>query len=155
VNERTMLRFLKLIACDNSKIGTYAKLVDDRNESAHPNGNIFFSTPGALDIKIREILRVVDEIQNHSASTIQRCYTRFLTDSGDPGERECADDTDQLQEVLIRGNYMSQKDIELCAACAITDFAKHPHYAGIESLHRSLRNTYLEPVDTSDARTSL
>jgi hypothetical protein len=41
VNERTILRFLKLIACDNGKIGTYAKLVDDRNESAHPNGNIF------------------------------------------------------------------------------------------------------------------
>ena len=30
VNERTILRFLKLIACDNGKIGTYAKLVDDR-----------------------------------------------------------------------------------------------------------------------------
>jgi hypothetical protein len=41
VNERTILRFLKLIACDNSKIGTYAKLVDDRNDTAHPNGNIF------------------------------------------------------------------------------------------------------------------
>ena len=27
VNEHTMLRFLKLIACDNGKIGTYAKLV--------------------------------------------------------------------------------------------------------------------------------
>ena len=33
VNERTMLRFLKLIACDNGKIGTYAKLMDDRNET--------------------------------------------------------------------------------------------------------------------------
>src|ERR1043165_7888459 len=43
VNERSILRFLKLIACDNTKIGTYAKLVDDRNETAHPNGNIFYS----------------------------------------------------------------------------------------------------------------
>ena len=40
VNERSILRFLKLIACDNGKIGTYAKLVDDRNDSAHSNGNI-------------------------------------------------------------------------------------------------------------------
>jgi hypothetical protein len=52
VNERTMLHFLKLIACDNGKIGTYAKLVDDRNETAHPNGNIFFSEQSALDLKI-------------------------------------------------------------------------------------------------------
>ena len=44
VNERSILRFLKLIACDNGKIGTYVKLVDDRNDTAHPNGNIFFST---------------------------------------------------------------------------------------------------------------
>ena len=38
VNEKTILRFLKLIACDNSKISAYAKLVDDRNDTAHPNG---------------------------------------------------------------------------------------------------------------------
>ncbi len=36
VNERSILRLLKLIACDNGKIGTYAKLVDDRNETATP-----------------------------------------------------------------------------------------------------------------------
>ena len=55
VNERSILRFLKLIACDNGKIGTYAKLVDDRNDTAHPNGNIFFSEQRALDLKIMEI----------------------------------------------------------------------------------------------------
>src|SRR3989442_9090201 len=84
VNERTMMRFLKLIACDNTKIGTYAKLVDDRNESAHPNGNIFFSTEAALGTKITEVLRVVDEIQTHSAPIIQSCYSRFLVESNDP-----------------------------------------------------------------------
>src|SRR5258708_8982520 len=78
VNERSILRFLKLIACDNSKIGTYAKLVDDRNESAHPNGNIFYSTEAALDVKITEILRVVAEIQNHSKPVIEHCYREFL-----------------------------------------------------------------------------
>ena len=78
VNERTILRFLKLIACDNSMIGTYAKLVDDRNDTAHPNGNIFFSTQDALDIKISEILRVVDEIQTQSRAVIEHCYRDFL-----------------------------------------------------------------------------
>jgi hypothetical protein len=61
------------------KIGTYAKLVDDRNDSAHPNGNIFFSTQAALDTKITEILRVADEIQTHSAPIIQRCYSLGAT----------------------------------------------------------------------------
>src|SRR5437870_4253152 len=78
VNERSILRFLKLIACDNGKIGTYAKLVDDRNDTAHPNGNIFFSTQAALDTKITEILRVVDEIQSLSKPVIEHCYEQFL-----------------------------------------------------------------------------
>ena len=47
VPERTMLRFLKLIACDNVEIGTYAKLVDDRNDVAHPNGHIFLQHRGS------------------------------------------------------------------------------------------------------------
>lgn len=62
LNERSTLRLLKLIAFDTGKIGTYAKLVDDRNSTAHPNGNIFFSTVAALDAKNRDILRVADEI---------------------------------------------------------------------------------------------
>ncbi len=40
MNERSILGFPKLIACDNGKIGTYAKQVDNRNQPAHPNGNI-------------------------------------------------------------------------------------------------------------------
>src|SRR5581483_10786360 len=44
VNESSVMRFLKLIGCDNGKIGTYAVLVKERNETAHSNGNIFFST---------------------------------------------------------------------------------------------------------------
>src|SRR5439155_27235382 len=86
VNERTILRFFRLIACDNAKIGTYAKLVDDRNETAHPNGNIFYSEQSALDLKIREILRVVDVIETHSAPFIERSYSRFLVEISYPEE---------------------------------------------------------------------
>ena len=151
VPERTMLRFLKLIACDNGKIGTYAKLVDDRNESAHPNGNIFFSTEAAFDTKIAEILRVVDEIQSHSAPTIRRCYSRFLLESGDIEEREYSDDADQIREVLIHSNYLSQKDIEICIEHAIGSLAGHVHFQDIERLHECLRDKYTtaESIDSA------
>ena len=75
-----------VIACDNSQIGAYAKLVDDRNESAHPNGNIFYSTEAALDVKITGILRVVDKIQSLSKPVIEHCYREFLLQNHDPGE---------------------------------------------------------------------
>jgi hypothetical protein len=44
----------------------------NRNDTTHPNGNIFYSTEAALDITITEILRVVAEIQTHSKPVIKR-----------------------------------------------------------------------------------
>lgn len=120
--------------------------MDDRNESAHPNGNIFFSTPAAFDTKIREILRVVDEIQIHSVPTIQRCYARFLEESNNPDDREYFDDADQIRELLIHAHYLSQKDIEICAAFDITsreELEMHINFPGIESLHRTLKEQYI------------
>lgn len=142
VNERTILRFLKLIACDNGKIGTYSKLVDDRNDTAHPNGNIFFSTQAALDARMTEILRVVEEIQTHAKPVIEHCYREFLLRSADPEEREYPDPADQIREVLIHGNYLSQKDIKFCLACDLTPLRSESHFAAIEALHQSLRVAY-------------
>ena len=142
VPERTMLRFLKLIGCDNSKIGIYAKLVDDRNDTAHPNGNIFFSTQAALDTKLSEILRVVDEIQTHSKQVIDHCYCDFLLQNHDPEEREYPDAADQIREVLIHGNYLSQKDIEICLGFDLETLAGNAGIAGIRELHDALVINY-------------
>lgn len=142
VNERTILRFLKLIACDNSKIGTYVKLVEDRNDTTHPNGNIFFSTQAALEAKITEILRVVEEIQTHSKPIIERCYREFLLRSADLEEREYPDPADQIREVLIHGNYLSQKDIEICLDLDLAPLKGEEHFPSIKVLHQSLRTMY-------------
>jgi hypothetical protein len=145
VNERSILRFLKLIACDNSKIGTYAKLVDDRNETAHPNGNIFYSTEAALDVKITEILRVVEEIQNHSKPVISHCYREFLLQNSDSQEREYPDPEDQIREVLIHANYLSQRDIDVCLAFDLGGFAAQPGYENIRELHAALVTKWGSP----------
>jgi hypothetical protein len=143
VNERSILRFLKLIACDNGKIGTYAKLVDDRNDTAPPKGNIFFSTQVALDVKITEILRVVDEIQSHSKPVIEHCYREFLLQNHAPDEREYPDAADQIREVLIHDNYLPQRDIEICVAFDRGTFAAHPEYDKMRELHDALLTQYV------------
>jgi hypothetical protein len=99
---------------------------DDRNESAHPNGNIFYSTEAALDIKITEIMRVVAEIQTHSQPVIEHCYREFLLQNHDKDEREYADAADQIREVLIHGNYLSHKDIEICLDFDVESLAAGP-----------------------------
>ena len=139
VNERTVLRILKLIDCDNGKIGTYTKLVNARNKTAHPNGHIFYSTQAALDTKIREILRVVAEIQTHSKPVIECCYREFLLCSHNHEERQYSDVTDQIREVLIHENYMSQMDIKLCLAHDLSDLRKCGDYTHIEELHNCLQ----------------
>lgn len=142
VNERSILRFLNLIACDNGKIGTYAKLVDDRNDSADSNGNIFHSTEAALGVKITEILRVVAEIQTHSKPVIEHCYLEFLLQNHDPDEREYPDAADQIREVLIHGNFLSQIDIEICLGFDVETLADCPGIEGMRELHVALTETY-------------
>lgn len=138
VNERNILRLLRLIECDNAKIGTYAKLVDDRNETAHANGQILYRTQRQLDAQITEVLRVVAEIQAHSRCLIEHAYGDFLLASYDPEEREYPDAADQIQEELIHSNYFSKKDVELCLDFHIGSLAGDPHFEQIRELHDAL-----------------
>lgn len=151
VNESSVMRFMKLIGCDNGKVGCYTALVRDRNDTAHTNGNIFFSTESALDVKIAEILRIVDEIQSHSAPVIEHCYRDFLLDNHDAEVREYPDATDQIREVLIHGNYLSQKDVDICLDFDVEEFADHPGIDGIRRLHAALATNYEREDATNTA----
>ena len=142
VNESTALRFLKIIECDNSKIGTYTKLVKERNDSAHSNGNIFFREQSAFDRKIAEVLRVVRDIQAHSKPVIEHCYRDFLCQSHDPDTREYPDTADQIREILVHDNYLSQQDIDLCRGLDLSSLSDHAFFSAITDLHQALQVTY-------------
>lgn len=144
VGESAMLRFLKLIDCDNAKIGTYTKLVKDRNDSAHTNGNIFFSDQAVLDAKIREVLRIVEEIQGHSQGVIGETYRGFLVRSAALDDREYADNGDQIREVLVHENYLSSKDIDFCSQIELAGYGDHPGYGEMLNLHESLKTLYAD-----------
>lgn len=146
VNESSVLRFLKLIGCDNAKVGSYAALVKERNDTAHPNGNIFFSTQAALDTKISGILRVVHEIQAHSTPVIEHCYRQFLIDSHATDERAYADPADQIREELIHGNYLSQRDIDACLRFDVESLKNHEGIEEIRALHETLAKEYSTDV---------
>lgn len=142
VGESHAMRFLKLIGCDNGKIGSYAALVKQRNDAAHSNGNIYFSTEAALNSKIAEVLRATEEIQAHSRGVIKACYLKFLKDSADAEIREYSDDLDQIREVLIHGNYMSQADLDICLELDVSMLSGNPAYNGILRLHEVLTQNY-------------
>lgn len=143
VSERAVLRLFRLIGCDDSQIGNYRKLVDDRNDVAHANGNVFFSTQREVDEQVDRVLKAVEEIQDHSHSVIQSCYEGFLLESYNSEEREYSDAEDQVREVLIHDHYLSKKDTEICANCDISALVvSHEDKEAIEALHSTLRTVY-------------
>ena len=137
VSESAVLRLFRLIRCDDRQIGNYRKLVDNRNDAAHANGNIYFRAQSAMDAKIRQVLQSVEELQSHSQPMMSHCYEQFLLQSLNPDEREYPDPEDQVREVLIHGNYMSRKDIEICINFDISALGDADKDA-IEALHSTL-----------------
>jgi hypothetical protein len=140
VNESTALRFLKIIGCDNAKIGTYARLVKIRNESAHPNGIIQLNSIDSIDQSLNEAMRVVREIQSHSRPVVEACYRNFLLSNLDAEEWEYVDAADQIQEALVYANYFSSKDIAICAEFDLQslDLDAGVDLSAVEELHTNL-----------------
>jgi len=142
VNESTVMNFFKLIGCDKSKIGKYKKIVKDRNEIAHANGKMVFVSDRDLDAKINDMIRLVEEIYNHSKSVLELFFKNFLISSKDPENREYFDEQDQLREVLIYGNYLSQKDIEHLLIFDITQLSAETNYTEMETLFNAFKTEY-------------
>ncbi len=144
LNEKSVFRFFKLLGCDNSKIGNYVRIVNDRNDIAHSNANIYFNTQAAIDEKIEEILTCVEEIQENSKAVILKCFEYFLRESWNPEEREYIDDSDQIREALIHDNYLSLKDIEFCFQFDINSLSGKKHFDEMKSFFESFINEYGE-----------
>jgi len=144
INERTIFRFLKLIGCEKDRIGNYAKMVDDRNDIAHSNGNIFYNAQTTLDEKISLLLKLIDEIHHHSGTIILKCFENFLLKNYDPETREFPIGLEQIHEILIQKNYFSQKDIEICSTFNIKKLSKTKNYKSIKVLYESFTEYYID-----------
>ena len=142
LGESNFIRFLKLIGCDNSQIGNYTSSVKSRNDAAHSNGRIFFNDQSIIDRKVDEVLRFIDDIQTHSQPIIDECLIGFLKESFDPDNREYFDESDQIREILVHGNYLSQKDIEHLLNFDINRLSSHTNYSEIEILFNAFSTAY-------------
>jgi hypothetical protein len=142
IQERSFFRFLKLLNCQNDRIGNFGKIIDARNLSAHSNGNIYINSQQAIDDKINDVLRFVDEIQNLSEPIIDTCLIEFLKNSWNADERQYLDDAEQIREVLIHDNYLSQKDIEQMRGFDISQLSAEKHFAEMENLFNEFARLY-------------
>lgn len=134
LEERTIFRLLRLTGCESADVKPFAQLVNERNEIAHSNGNIFYSDQTAADRKIAEFLKQMEAIQKHLRPVLHECFSRFLCDSHDPERRQYVEDADQIREALIHENYFSQKDIEACLSFDINALAADANFPAIKGL---------------------
>lgn len=142
INEARIFRFLKLIGCENEAIGKFAKLVQQRNDIAHSNGNIFYTDSFIADQKVREVLVQANSIQQCVTPVIHDCLRCFLLDSWNEDEREYHDSIDQIREVLVHPNFFSPKDIEACLAFDIDSLTNHEHFGAIKALFEAFVGAY-------------
>lgn len=142
LEERTIFRLLRLTGCESADVKPFAQLVDERNEIAHSNGNIYYSDHIAADRKIAEFLRHMDAIQTHIRPVLHECFSKFLCDSHDPERRQYLDDADQIREALIHENYFSQKDIEACLGFDINTLADKAAFPSFKVLFDAFVDTY-------------
>ncbi|MCC7001997.1 MAG: hypothetical protein IT357_07565 [Gemmatimonadaceae bacterium] len=84
----------------------------------------------------------MNEIQTHSKPVIERCYREFLIENLDPDVRAYPDPADQIREVLIHGNYLSQRDIDICLGFDVESLKEHEGIEGIRALHEALAEEY-------------
>lgn len=142
VNESTVFRFLKLIGLDNSDIGRFTKIVKERNDTAHSNGNIFYKNKESLEDKINEMLSCVEIIQLKSTPIIEKAYKSFLLESTNPDDREYFDDESQIRDIFVHGNYLSIEDIKIAKLWNIMSLSSESNYQNIESLASTLKSVY-------------
>lgn len=144
IGESNFFRFLKLIGCDNNRIGNYKKSVDDRNNSAHSNGRVLFNDKITIDNKTKNILTFINEIQINSHSVIEECLIKFLKENLDSKTREYIDNEDQIREILINRNYLSQKDVNYLLTFDIKKLSEEKDYKKIRKLYKSFVEMYKE-----------
>jgi len=144
INESNIFRFFKLIGCGNDKIGEFTRLVKDRNNIAHSNGNIFFNSQESLDEKINEVLQCTDKIQENIKCITKNTFKDFLKNNWDNNNREWPDDGDQIREILIKKNYFSKNYIAYCLSFDINLLSKEMKFTKIKKIFKTFQKEYSE-----------
>ena len=85
----------------------------------------------------------VKHAQGELASDREKhCYQKLLLENNDADDREYADATDQIREVLNHQHYLSQKDIEICLGFDLAGIEDRPEIGSIRMLHEVLKLEY-------------
>lgn len=142
ISERRIFNFLKLLSFTESEIGQFRKTVNYRNEAAHSNGVISFSSQNALETEIYELLGHLETIQASCNEMVEDALIAFLQDHWDIETNQYYNYQDEINEVFIPDNSLSQADLNLISDFDIQSLAEEPHFAKMGELLTEIHNIY-------------
>ena len=71
-----------------------------------------------------------------------KVFVEFLECGFDPNDREYPDDRDQITEILLKKNYLSTKDIEVCLKYDMNSISSNPRFDQIQQLFNTFKTLY-------------
>src|SRR5574344_943243 len=114
----------------NERIREYKKLVKERNNVAHSNGNIYYKEQQSIDNKISDIIRFCDEIE--------QTYKEFLSDNYSVEDSPYSTLVELLSDEFINKHYISEKDIQLCCICDISGLSTLENFGSTCAIHTEI-----------------
>jgi len=142
--EKAIFRFLKLLGATNEEIGAWAKVVDDRNLAAHPNGVISFTDAESLDNQISKTIDYVNDIHTKTYPILNRLLTDFLQSSWNVDENAYATLEEEISQNFIAKNHLSVADVMHLHNYDIEQLSTDEHYAEIGDLF----NTFIKLTES-------
>lgn len=126
------------------RIGTYKKLVDERNDIVHSNGNIFYKDQQSIDNRITDVIRFCQEIQLKTKSTIEQSYLAFLSENDSVEESPYSTLEEMLGDEFISKHYISEIDMNLCCKFNGSSHNSFPNDKSMINIHAEIKKLYPE-----------
>ena len=142
INETTILEFLRLLDFEFSEIKEFKKIVDDRNNMAHSNGEIFLKDQVSLDEKITTMLEYLQKIQEKCPKMLEDMLIGFLQNHWDIDTNQYDNLSDEIDEIFIPDNILSRVDLNLILEFDITRLEQDPHYDQMVFLFEEIKEAY-------------
>lgn len=142
-NESKILLIFKFWGM-GERIGEYKKLVKERNNIAHSNGNIFYKDQQSIDYKITEVIKFCEEIQRKTKVTIEQSYKEFLSKNHSVEDSAYSTLKELLFDEFISKHYISEKDMQLCSEYSISSLVSSDNYNAICNIHTEIVKLYIE-----------
>lgn len=139
--ESRILRILKFWGL-NDRIGEYKKLVKDRNNIAHSNGNIYYKEQDSIDVRISDVLGFIDEIHQKTKDSIEQAYKDFLIGNYSVEDSPYSSVEEMLSEEFMRRYYISEADMRICYHSNLASLSEDENYESIINLHSEISRLY-------------